>query len=173
MARTDAKTRRGKKPSPQVITDHTLYDNSDKEVRLSQLFGQHNTLIILHNMGKQCPNCALWGDEFNGMLKHLKKQTSFCIVGPDAPAIQRQYVKERGWTAGLFSAKGTSFIKDLGFEGEDGAATPGVSILSKGNDGEITIVQQCQVDRDGRAPSVLEVLWMTPGVVVDQIAWLK
>jgi predicted dithiol-disulfide oxidoreductase (DUF899 family) len=173
MARTAPKTSKDRKATAKTITDHTLYDNSGKEVRLSQLFGQHHQLIILHNMGQHCPNCALWGDEFNGMLKHLEKQASFCIVGPDDPATQQQYVKERGWTARLLSARGTSFVKELGFEEEDGAAKPGVSILSKGKDGEITIVQQCHVDRDGRAPSVLEVLWMTPGVAVEQIAWPK
>lgn len=150
-------TRRGK-----TVDDYTLRDNDGKATKLSSLFGRHDYLVVLHNMGKTCPNCALWGDEFNGMLSHLRERAGFCIVGPDDPKTQKAYVKERGWKAKLCSAAGSTFIKDLGFEAEDGRAQAGVSILQKRTGGEISILSQVNVRRDGRAPSVLEVLWMLP-----------
>ena len=160
------------RPKAKVVKDYTLHDNDGAPVGLSSIFGEHDILVILHNMGKDCPNCALWGDEFNGMRKHLENQAAFCVVGPDDPKTQKRYVRERGWKTKLYSAHGTPFIKDLGFE-QDGAPTPGVSVLRKRKDRRIEIVKQIDVTKDGRAPSVLEVFWMTPGVNVEHLAWGK
>lgn len=153
----------------KTIQDYDLYDNAGRRVKLSLLFGRHKYLVILHNMGKHCPNCALWGDEFNGMRKHLERAFGFAIVGPDDPKMQKAYVKERGWKVRLYSAQGSSFIKDMGFESISGSPEPGISIFKKERNGKITIEKQCQVGRDGRAPSVLEVFWMTPDVEIESI----
>ena len=156
----------------EQVKDYTLYDQAGKEVKLSAMFGRHDHLVVLHNMGKSCPNCALWGDEFNGMLKHLEKVTGFCVVGPDDPKTQAAYLKERGWQCKLYSAQGTSFIRDLGFQDEKGKAQPGVSILEKKN-GTLRVVKQVNVMRDEHCPSVLEVFWMLPGVETSDVAWAK
>lgn len=154
------------------IKDVILYDHRGKAVKLSRLFGTREQLVILHNMGKACPNCALWGDEFNGMLKHLEKVAAFCVVGPDDPQTQKEYARERGWKSKLYSAQGTSFIKEMGFEDKQGRVQPGISVLQK-RGGKISILEQVNVGRDGRAPSVLEVLWMVPRADVHELAWAK
>ena len=156
----------------EQVKDYTLYDQAGKEVTLSAMFGKHDHLVVLHNMGKSCPNCALWGDEFNGMLKHLEKVTGFCVVGPDDPKTQAAYRRERGWQCKLYSAHGTSFIRDLGFQDEKGKVHPGVSILEKKN-GTLRVVKQVNVMRDKHCPSVLEVFWMLPGVETSDVAWAK
>jgi predicted dithiol-disulfide oxidoreductase (DUF899 family) len=154
------------------VKDYTLQDNDGRPVALSSLFDGHEHLVVLHNMGQTCPNCALWGDEFNGMLDKLGKVAGFCVVSPDDPQTQKAYVKKRGWRARLLSACGTSFIKDMGFEGEKGDAQPGVSILAKKNS-TLRLVKQVNVARDRNCPSVLEVFWMLPGVKTADIAWEK
>ena len=156
----------------EQVKDYILYDQSGQEVPLSTMFGGHERLIVLHNMGKSCPNCALWGDEFNGMLKHLEKVAGFCVVGPDDPETQAAYLKDRGWQCRLYSAKGTSFIRDLGFEDDQGQVQPGVSILER-KEGVVTVVKQVNVMRDKHCPSVLEVFWMLPGVKTSDVAWTK
>lgn len=156
----------------QEVKDYALFDETGQPVRLSSVFGQHEYLVLLHNMGKHCPNCALWGDEFNGMRKHLEKVAGFCVVGPDDPETQAAYRKDRGWECKLYSAQGTSFIRDLGFEGEDGKAQPGVSILQK-SPVALSIVKQVNVMRDKHCPSVLEVFWMLPGVETSDVAWAR
>ncbi len=156
----------------QPVKDYTLYDQAGHGVPLSTMFGRHDHLVVLHNMGQHCPNCALWGDEFNGMLKHLERVAGFCVVGPDDPQTQAAYLKARGWRSRLYSAKGTSFIRDLGFEDEEGQAQPGLSILEK-RDGALRVVQQVNVPRDNDCPSVLEVFWMIPGVKTSDVAWAK
>src|SRR3990172_645787 len=104
------------------VKDYTLHDNEGRAVALSKMFGRHDRLVVLHNMGKTCPNCALWGDEFNGMRKRIAQVAGLCIVGPDDPATQAAYRKSRGWQCRLLSARGTSFIRDPGFEGKKGDA---------------------------------------------------
>lgn len=154
----------------ESVQDYTLYDQAGKGVKLSTMFGRHDRLVVLHNMGKSCPNCALWGDEFNGMLTHLDKVTGFCVVGPDDPKTQAAYLKERGWQCKLYSGQGTSFIRDLGFEDDKGKVQPGVSILTREN-GALRVVKQVNVMRDKHCPSVLEVFWMLPGVETADVAW--
>ncbi|MBI2162262.1 MAG: DUF899 family protein [candidate division NC10 bacterium] len=156
----------------ETVQDYTLYDQAGHGVKLSAMFGRHELLVVLHNMGKHCPNCALWGDEFNGMLGHLEKVAGFCVVGPDDPKTQAAYLKARGWQCRLYSAQGTSFIRDLGFEDDKGKAQPGVSILARDN-GALRIVKQVNVARDKHCPSVLEVFWMLPGVQTADIAWAR
>ena len=153
----------------EQVKDYILYDQAGQEVPLSTMFGGHERLIVLHNMGKSCPNCALWGDEFNGMLKHLEKVAGFCVVGPDDPKTQAAYLKDRGWQCRLYSAKGTSFIRDLGFEDDQGKVQPGVSILER-TEGVVRVVKQVNVMRDKHCPSVLEVFWMLPGVETSDVA---
>jgi len=141
-------------------------------VRLSRLFGRHDHLVVLHNMGTSCPNCTLWADEFNGMTRNLEKAAGFCIVSPDDAKTQAACAKSRGWTSKMASAKGTSFIKDLGYEDRDGNALPGISILAKSGR-DLTVLDRVRPSRKGRCPSVLEVIWMIPDAEPAEIAWGK
>ena len=153
----------------QEIGDYDLSDSSG-QIKLSSLFGSHDQLVVLHNMGKSCPNCALWGDEFNGMLDKLEKVAAFCVIGPDDPKTQAEYASGRGWRSRICSADGTSFIKDLGFEGDKGAAMPGVSIVVRNGD-SLSVGKQVNVMRDSRCPSVLEVFWMLDGAETSKVAF--
>ena len=156
---------------PKQIKDYVLTNNNGRKVKITTMFGGHNTLVVLHNMGEHCPNCALWGDEFNGMLKHLEKVTGFVVISPDDPKTQKAYATKRGWKVKLYSAAGTSFIKDMGFQSKDGIAMPGISILEKSRDGKMTVRKQCGLDSDGHAASVLDVFWMLPGMDTEKIAF--
>ena len=63
---------------PEPVSDYDLKD-ADGPVRLSEMFGDKNDLILIHNMGTGCSNCTMWADEFNGVC-HL-----FDLL-PDGPA---------------------------------------------------------------------------------------
>jgi predicted dithiol-disulfide oxidoreductase (DUF899 family) len=155
----------------RVVTDHSLRDRRGR-IKLSRLFGRRRHLVVLHNMGKDCPNCALFGDEMNGVLRHLERAAAFCVVGPDDPRTQARYARGRGWKSRMASAEGSDFIRDMGFQHKDGGAQPGVSVLEK-KGGRIRLLNQVNVMRDGRCPSALEVLWMIPGVKPADLAWRK
>ena len=68
------------------------------ETSLLELFGDHDTLLAIHNMGQGCRYCTLWADGFNGFLPHLESAMSVVLLSRDAPELQRQFANSRGWS---------------------------------------------------------------------------
>lgn len=122
---------------PQPISDYTLAGPGGSQVRLSDLFGRHKELIVIHNMGKGCAYCTLWADGFNGVLDHLENRAAFTVVSPDDPEVQEEFASGRGWRFRMYSGRGSSFIEDMGFRREDGSYVPGVSTFYKDEEGQI------------------------------------
>ena len=59
---------------------------------------------------------------------------------PDAPQDQREFAASQEWRFRMVSTQGTSFAKDLGFEGEQEGKPfpyPGVSIFARGQNGGV------------------------------------
>jgi len=121
----------------EEVRDYVLTDSEGEKVALSTLFGKKDDLILVHNMGRFCPCCTMWADGFNGVLDHLEDRAVFALVSPDPPPIQKKFGGSRGWKFKMFSSKGTSFFKDMGFEGEEGSPEPGVSVFHRTKDGRI------------------------------------
>lgn len=124
------------------IQDYTLKDSAGNDVKLSQLFGQKNDLILIHNMGKACDYCTLWADGFNGNYYFIQKLAAFALVSPDPPEIQKKFAAARGWTFPMFSGAGSSFIKDMGYQDKKGNYWPGASVFRKNGDGSISRVSK-------------------------------
>lgn len=131
-------------PAEPVISECTFRRLDGSRVALADLFGDKDELILIHNMGPGCVYCTLWADGFNGMWRHAADRAAFVLVSKEEPAKQRAFAEGRGWEFPIASAAGTSFFKDMGFEGPDGKPWPGVSAFHKGPDGSIV--------RTGRAP---------------------
>lgn len=120
----------------EEVNNYIFKDWSNKSVKLSSLFENKQDLILIHNMGKQCPMCTMWADGFNGVLPHLEDRTSFVVVSPDSPKIQKAFASSRKWKFKMLSADGTSFIKEMGF-GTNEEPCPGVSVFHKAKDNKI------------------------------------
>ncbi|MEP0813937.1 MAG: DUF899 family protein [bacterium] len=125
-----------KQLSGTPVQDYALTDRNGKKVRLSKLFGKHDKLALVHNMGRQCPYCTMWADGFNSLYHYVERRAAFVVVSPDPPEIQKAFAEKRGWKFKMLSAHGTTLFKDLGFEFE-GKPWPGLSTLYKGKDGGI------------------------------------
>ena len=69
---------------PQEVEDYA-FQTPAGTVRLSQLFGDREHLIVIHNMGSSCPACTLWADGFNGIHHHLTSRAAFVVSSPDPP----------------------------------------------------------------------------------------
>ena len=126
---------------PRVqVEDYELKD-VDGTVRLSEMFGDKPDLIVSFNMGKSCPYCTLWADEYNGVLHHLENRAAFVMVSPDAPDVQREFAEGRGWRFRVVSHEGTTFAKDSGFTGDMGdggeGMMPGFATYRRSDDGTI------------------------------------
>lgn len=128
---------------PEPVKNYELR-SPDGPVKLSEMFGDKDDLILIHNMGAGCANCTMWADEFNGVVDHLQSRAAFAVVSPDSPEDQQEFAQERGWRFTMYSAKGTRFSEDMGFHNEvetfQSGYQPGVSAFRKRKDGSIVRV---------------------------------
>lgn len=121
----------------EEVGDYSLKDSEGREATLSSLFGSHGRLILVHNMGRDCSYCTMWADGFEGLLPHLASRAAFVVTSPDAPEAQKEFARARGWNFPMYSAKGTNFVADMGFDDEKEGLMPGVSVFMKEPDGKI------------------------------------
>lgn len=100
------------------------------EASLLDLFGERDTLLLIHNMGQGCRYCTLWADGFNGILPHLESAMSVVLVSRDEPGLQRQFANSRGWRFRLASHGGGDYIKEQSVQ--DGAGNmPGAVVYTR------------------------------------------
>jgi predicted dithiol-disulfide oxidoreductase (DUF899 family) len=130
--RSAALRRRGREP----VLDHEVRVG-DAARRLSDLFGDHDDLLLVHNMGRSCAYCTLWADGFVGLLPHLERRAGFALLTPDPPEVQRAFATSRGWPFVMASDPSREVARALGFATEAGASLPGVSALRRLPDGSL------------------------------------
>jgi predicted dithiol-disulfide oxidoreductase (DUF899 family) len=116
--------------APEAVQDYE-FAVPDGKVRLSALFGDKDTLFVVHNMGTSCPSCTLWADGFNGVYEHLRDRAAFVVSSPDDPAKQKEFAGGRAWKFPMVSHQSTSFAADMGYRGDDGGWRPGVSVFRR------------------------------------------
>jgi len=114
---------------PEEVSDYE-FQSAAGALRLSQLFGDRDDLIVIHNMRIACPACTMWADGFNGVLSHITNRAAFAVSSPDSPAVQSQFAATRGWKFPMVSHAGTSFAADMGFRSDKGWR-PGVSVFKR------------------------------------------
>jgi predicted dithiol-disulfide oxidoreductase (DUF899 family) len=115
---------------PQEVTDY-VFTTTAGPVRLSELFGAHDDLIVVHNMGAACPACTMWADGYNGVHHHIVTRAAFVVSSPDAPAAQRKFAESRGWKFPMVSHQGNTFADDMGYRSPDGKWRPGLSVFRR------------------------------------------
>jgi len=115
---------------PEDVADYE-FEGPDGKVRLSALFGGHDDLMVVHNMGRSCPGCTLWADGYNGIHHHVVTRAAFVVSSPDAPDVQRAFAATRGWKFPMVSHIGTTFAADMGYRSADGKWQPGISVFRR------------------------------------------
>jgi predicted dithiol-disulfide oxidoreductase (DUF899 family) len=115
---------------PQQVDDYE-FQTTEGSIHLSQLFGKHKDLIVIHNMGTSCPNCTMWADGYNGIHHHVSSRAAFVVSSPDTPDTQRQFAASRGWTFPMVSHAGTTFAADMGYRSSKGGWLPGISVFQR------------------------------------------
>src|SRR5277367_549571 len=145
---------------PEEVADYTFV-GGDGPVRLSQLFGDKDTLIVIHNMGRTCPACTMWADGYNGVVPHLESRAAFVVTSPDDPATQAAFAASRGWRFRMVSHQGTNFAADMGYRGEKGGWLPGISVFKR-DGGRILRVSDQQLGPGDDFCSVYHFLDMLP-----------
>ncbi len=120
-----------RKAKPRAVQDYVFRRHDGRPLRLSQAFGRHKDLVVVHNMGTTCPYCTLWADGFVSLLPHLQDRAGFLVVSQDPPAKQKAFAKSRGWTFPMASSHGTSFFLDMDFADDKGNVAPGFTTFRK------------------------------------------
>ncbi len=121
----------------EEIKDYSFNSINGTTINLSELFGDNNDLIVIHNMGKSCPYCTLWADGFNGLVHHLENRASFVVISPDEPEVQKEFSDSRGWKFKMLSGHKNNFAADMGYNPKEGDYRPGVSAFYKTDEGKI------------------------------------
>jgi AraC-like DNA-binding protein/predicted dithiol-disulfide oxidoreductase (DUF899 family) len=137
---TEARRRRPKEP----VADYVLRNPDGSEVRLSELFGEKDDLIVIHNMGTGCSSCTMWADGFSGLSPHLMDRAAFVVCSPDRPEVQKRFAEKRNWSFRMVSAYESPFFQDMGFWGK--GPWPGVSTFRRETDGTIVRIAKAVFD---------------------------
>ncbi len=129
--------------SHEQVKDYELLNWAGGTTKLSELFGDKDDLIVVHNMGESCNFCTLWADGFNGFAKPFSDRAAFVVVSPDAPEAQQAFAKSRNWNFHMLSSQGSVFSEEMGFAYEKNDRkfhNPGYSTFRRQADGSIVRV---------------------------------
>jgi len=124
-----------KKESRELEKDYK-FSSPSGDVSLADLFGDKNDLVIIHNMGADCPYCTTYADGIHGILHHLTDRSAVALLSPDSVSAQKDFAFSRGWKFRMVSSHdhGEEFNGDMGFyesEGEMKGVWPGFSCFHK------------------------------------------
>ena len=109
------------------------FTTPEGEISLRAMFGEHQRLLLIHNMGQGCRYCTLWADGFNGLLPHLENALSVVLVSKDPPEIQRRMANARGWRFRLASHAGGDYIREQSVV-KDADNMPGAVVYERDGD---------------------------------------
>lgn len=123
---------------PEPVEDWELRAADGAAVRLSELFGEHDDLLVVHNMGRGCSYCTLWADGFRGIAEHLERRCGFALCSHDEPDVMAAFAEQRGWAFRCVSGAGSEFAAAMGYAQSGGASPrPGVSSFRREAGGDI------------------------------------
>lgn len=122
---------------PEPVEDWTLHGLNGCAVKLSRLFGGKRELLMIHNMGRACNYCSLWGDAMKGIAPHLMQRCGFVLCSNDPPEVIKAFREVRGWDFPCVSGHETGFARAMGYADDEDNPLPGVSALHMKPDGSI------------------------------------
>ena len=147
--------------APQEVEDYA-FSTTTGTIRLSELFGSRDDLIVVHNMGAGCPACTMWADGYSGVHQHIAARTGFVISSPDAPEAQKKFAEGRGWKFPMVSHQGSTFAADMGYRSPEGKWWPGLSVFKR-EGGKIFRVSDTQLGPRDDFCSVFHLFDLLPG----------
>jgi predicted dithiol-disulfide oxidoreductase (DUF899 family) len=131
-------------PPGGVVDEDYVFDGPEGEVRLSELFGDHDTLVIYSFMFPRtpdddmpCPSCSSILDSLDGAARHLAQVLSLAVVAKAQLPRVLDYAEQRGWRhLRLLSSSGNGYNRAYHAEAEDGQQLPMLNAFTR-RDGEI------------------------------------
>lgn len=121
-----------KNAEPIPLEGEFTFDSPDGPKSLLDLFGESEELLIIHNMGRGCDYCTLWGDTLASLYKHLTQRAPVVMISPDPVAVQQEFRSERGWPWQMFHEPG-AFSTQVGYM-EGRSMYPGCTAVARDGD---------------------------------------
>ncbi|HEY8267254.1 MAG TPA: DUF899 family protein [Xanthobacteraceae bacterium] len=110
-----------------------------RRVRLSELFGDKNTLVAYSfmygpAMAKACPMCTSILDGLDGQYDHIRQRVSFVVIAKSPIERIRDHARERSWSQlRLLSSANNPYNSDYQGERADGSQWPSLNVFVRRN----------------------------------------
>jgi predicted dithiol-disulfide oxidoreductase (DUF899 family) len=161
-------TQRRALPLGGRVPEDYVFEGEVGPVRLSHLFGDHDTLITYNLMfgprrERPCPSCASLVSALAGQAREIAQRVSFVVIAKSPIARILDLARERGWSDLRFvSSAGNSFNLDYRGETETGNESPQFNVFTR-RDGHVYQTyggELMLVDADpGQDPRPADMMW--------------
>lgn len=101
-----------RRDSPLTPVKNYVFSTIEGETELLSLFGDKDTLFMIHNMGQGCRYCTLWADGLNAFLPHIESRFALALASKDSPQVQRTFANSRGWRFKMVSHGGGEYASE-------------------------------------------------------------
>jgi len=134
-----ASQRRALPPGGRVPEDY-VFEGAEGPQRLSQLFGEKDTLAVYSFMfgperERPCPGCTHFLDGLDGAARHIAQRLAFVVVAKSPIRRLLDVARERGWQQlRLLSTAGNRYDHD--YFGDSSALVPAMRRQQEFTDGE-------------------------------------
>ncbi|MGF6571234.1 putative dithiol-disulfide oxidoreductase (DUF899 family) [Paraburkholderia sp. GAS333] len=129
-------------PPGGVVPEDYRFDSEAGPVTLSDMFGEHDTLVTYNWMfGPQrtrpCPMCVSLLSAYDGGMPDILQRVAFAVIGRAPIGKLTAFAKERGWRyLKLYSSGGNTFNRDYAGEDPTGDDVPALNVFRR-SDGTI------------------------------------
>lgn len=127
-------------PGPVIDKDWKFKDEQGFDASLSDLFGEHDTLITYFWMfgperDRPCPMCTNTVGSLNGNARDIRQRAALKVLGRSSVKRQYEFAQERGWRDTEFvQTVGDDYANDLGLLRPDGFEDPALIVYRKDGD---------------------------------------
>lgn len=121
------------------VPEDYLFESENGPVRLSEMFGEHDTLVVYNYMyGPQrkrpCPMCTSLLSAWDGEANDVMQRVALAVVAKSPIERLKDFKKERGWRhLKLYSSAGNSFNRDYHAEGPESDDDAAINVFVKRN----------------------------------------
>ena len=126
-------------PPGGAVADDYRFAQESGEVRLSELFAAHDTLVLYSFMFPRalddegpCPSCTSILDSLDGAARHLTQRVALAVVAKAPLPRVGAFAQERGWrNLRLLSSADNDYNRDYHGETEDGSQNPVLNVFTR------------------------------------------
>lgn len=157
-------------PPGGAVADDYRFAQESGEVRLSELFATHDTLVLYSFMFPRalddegpCPSCTSILDSLDGAARHLRQRVALAVVAKAPLPRIRAWAQQRGWrNLRLLSSAGSDYNRDYHGEAADRSQTPVLNVFTR-HDGEIRHFWSSELlyvpSEAGQDPRHVDLIW--------------